>query len=121
MTEKDRLRRLNEDYIRAGLLGDVAWYETHLAEDFTCIEPDGDLLDKPAFLRVTAAGSGLTTYQLDDVSLRLYGEVALVQAQGTWTARDGTRGTSRYTDVYVRRNGAWEVVSAQVTRPERRA
>ena len=58
----------------------------------------------------------VAAYRLANVRVRLYGGVALVQATGRFTRPDGRRGTSRYTDVYVRRNGTWKVVSAQITR-----
>jgi len=32
--------------------------------------------------------------------------------------RDGTHGTSRYTDVYVLMDGSWKAVSAQITRKQ---
>ena len=111
------LQRLNERYVQASLAGDVEWFRERLAEDFVCIESDGSVLDKTAFLRMTARGSDLAEYRLDEVDIRCYGEVALVRATGLWTARDGTPGVSRYVDVYVRSGGDWKAVSAQVTRP----
>ena len=117
MDPEQRLRQLNDEYVAASLAGDVAWYQAHLAEDFVCIESDGSVLDKAAFLRMTAEGSDLAEYRLDEVHVRRYGDVALVRATGSWTAKDGTPGMSHYTDVYVRAGQDWKAVSAQVTRP----
>lgn len=117
MTDTDRLHRLNEQYVRASLAGDVEWYRERLTEDFVCIDSDGSVLGKEAFLRMTADGSELATYRLDEVAVRIYGDVALVRATGSWTAKDGAAGVSRYTDVYVRTADDWRVVSAQITRP----
>ena len=117
VTTADRLRDLNQQYIRAALVGDVAWYRKHLADDFLCIESDGSMLDKQTFLGVTADGSDLAEYNLGEVDVRIYGDVALVRATGSWTAKDGTRGRSLYTDVYLRANARWQVVAAQITRP----
>jgi ketosteroid isomerase-like protein len=119
MSDVDQLRDLNEQYIHAALTGDVDWYNTRLADDFVCIEFDGSVLDKPAFLRRTAAGSNIAEYRLEGVDVRQYGDVALVRAMGVWRAKDGTPGVSRYTDVYVRTRNDWRVVSAQITRPSR--
>jgi ketosteroid isomerase-like protein len=110
---------LNQEYVQASLAGDVEWFQAHLADDFVCIESDGSLLDKAAFLRMTAQGSDLAEYRLEDVAIRIYGDVALVRATGSWTAKDGTPGMSRYVDIYVRANGDWRAVSAQITRPVR--
>jgi ketosteroid isomerase-like protein len=117
MSREDTLRELNEQYIRATLAGDVEWYRRHLAEEFVCIESDGGVLDKAAFLRMTAKGSDLADYRLDEVDVRFYGDVALVRATGSWTTKSGTPGLSRYVDVYAKSGGDWKAVSAQITRP----
>ena len=117
MSRDAEIRRLNEAYVQASLAGDVEWYRSHLAEEFVCIDSDGSVLDKPAFLAMTARGSELAEYRLDDVEVRFYGEVALVRATGSWTAKNGTPGVSRYVDIYARSGDEWKAVSAQITRP----
>ena len=117
MSHHAEIRRLNEAYVKASLAGDVEWYRNHLAEEFVCIDSDGSVLDKPAFLAMTARGSDLAEYRLDDVDVRFYGDVALVRATGSWTAKNGTPGISRYIDIYTRAGDEWTAVSAQITRP----
>jgi len=117
MSREQQLKRLNEQYVQASLAGDVEWYREHLADEFVCIDSDGSVLDKPAFLRMTAQGSDLAEYRLDEVDVRFYGDVALVRATGSWTSKTRAPGVSRYIDVYVRSGDAWKTVSAQITRP----
>jgi ketosteroid isomerase-like protein len=117
MSREDQIRRLNEQYVEASLAGDVEWYRHRLAEDFVCIDSDGSVLDKTAFLRMTAQGSDLAEYRLDEVDVRFFGDVALVRATGLWTSKSGVPGISRYTDIYVIAGDDWKVVSAQITRP----
>ena len=117
MPRDAQIRQLNEEYIKASLAGDVEWYRAHLAEDFVCIDSDGSVLDKPAFLTMTARGSELAEYRLDEVDVRFYGDIALVRATGVWKAKNGTPGVSRYVDVYAREGEGWKAVSAQITRP----
>jgi ketosteroid isomerase-like protein len=117
MSDEARIRELNEEYVQASLVGDVEWYRRHLAEDFVCIDSDGSVLDKPAFLRLTAQGSELAEYRLQEVDVRFYGDVALVRCTGAWISKSGTPGVSRYLDVYVRSGADWRAVSAQITRP----
>ena len=120
MSGEQQIRVLNEEYIKASLAGDVEWYRFHLAEEFVCIESDGSVLNKAAFLQMTAQGSDLAVYTLDQVNVRIYGSVALVAATGRWTTKTGTEGMSRYVDVYVNHGEAgWKAVSAQVTRPSK--
>jgi ketosteroid isomerase-like protein len=117
MSREDLIRRLNEQYVEASLAGDVEWYREHLADDFVCIDSDGSVLDKTAFLRQTAQGSDLAEYRLDEVEVRFYGEVAWVRATGLWTSKSGVPGISRYIDIYVHADGDWKAISAQITRP----
>ncbi len=110
------LRQLNDQYVEAFLKADVGWYQKHLADDFVCIESSGAVLNKQEFLRDTAEGPNVADYKLVQVQVRIYGNVALVQATGAFTRKDGSTGKSRYTDVYVRNGKEWKAVSAQITR-----
>lgn len=113
------LERLNKQYIEAFMLGDVNWYKENLAADFVCIESDGAILDKQQFLINTANGPDVAEYKLQDVNIRIYGIVALVQATGLFIKKDGSKGLSRYTDVYAKTGEVWRAVSAQITRTSR--
>jgi hypothetical protein len=111
------VKRLNESYIQAILSSNVAWFEANLAPEFACIESDGTLLDRKAFLEMVAKPSELAEYRLASVDFQRWGGVALVRALGEWTAKDGRVGKSRYVDVYARNGSVWKCVSAQITRP----
>ncbi len=113
--EEQTIRRLNAEYIRAFLESDVDWYDGHLADDFRFINGAGAIIDRPAFLRLAAFPPGVVDYKLHDVTVRMHDDTAFVQARGEFTRADGTQGRNRYTDVYIRSNGDWKAVSAQVT------
>src|SRR5579859_2622481 len=105
LSDRERLLELNRGYIAAFLNADVGWYREHLAEEFVCIESDGTVLDKATFLDDCAKGPDVASYELAETEVRIYGETALVQARGDFVRRDGSRGVSRYTDVWVRTAG----------------
>lgn len=115
-TDKTTLERLNQEYVDAFMNADVEWYREHLAEDFLVIESDGSVFNKTQFLSNTAKGPDVADYRLQDVNVRVYGNVALVQATGLWTGKDGSKGMSRYMDVYLKTREEWKAVSAQITR-----
>ncbi|HEX7938553.1 MAG TPA: nuclear transport factor 2 family protein [Gemmatimonadaceae bacterium] len=117
MSAESEIRRLNEQYVRASLDSDVEWYRKHLANEFVCIDSDGSVLDKPAFLANTAKKSDLATYDFEAVNIRFYGDVALVRCTGKWKTHAGKPGISQYLDIYVKAGGEWKCVSAQITRP----
>ena len=118
-SDEQTLTRLNQEYVDAFMNADVDWYREHLADEFMVIESDGSLLNKEQFLNITANGPDVADYKLHEVDIRIYGSAALVRATGVWTREDGSMGMSRYTDVYVRQNGGWKPVSAQITRTSR--
>lgn len=118
-TDETMLLRLNQQYVDSFMNADVNWYRQHLADDFVVIESDGAVLNKTEFLANTAKGPDVADYTLQDVSVRIYGSVALIQATGHWTGKDGSKGLSRYIDVYVKAEGEWKTVSAQITRASR--
>ncbi len=117
MSRDTEQRQLNEEYVRASLAGEVKWYRTHLAEEFVRIDSDGLVLEKLAILSMTAKGSELAEYRAGRGQRGFYGDVALVRAQGPWTAKNGTPGVRRYVDVHARTAAEWNAVSAQITRP----
>ena len=116
VSDKTILERMNQEYVAAFLNADVDWYREHLADDFICIESDGSLVHKQKFIANIAKGPDVADYKLEQVNVRVYGDAALVQATGLWTRRDGSKGMSRYIDVYVRHDSEWKTVSAQITR-----
>lgn len=109
------LRELNAQYVRAFLLSDVAWYDSHLTRDFVCILTNGTPISRAEFLDATRNGPGVAEYRIDDVTIRIHGDAALVGAVGTWRRADGSTGRTRYVDVYVRTPSGWKVASAQLT------
>ena len=110
--ERQAIEALNQQYLRAGEHGDVAWYSEHLADDFLSSAVDGSLSDKSAFLKRIAGRRGGSGFVAHDVRIRLVGELALVHAGFSCTKPDGRPGTGRYTDIYAKRDGRWSCVSA---------
>jgi len=58
----------------------------------------------------------ITGLAIDDVKVRILGDVAIIHARTTYKTADGERRNGRYTDVWARRDGKWLAVSAHVTR-----
>jgi ketosteroid isomerase-like protein len=115
MTDEATLTDLNQHYVDSFMKADVDWYDRHLADDFVCIESNGAVLDKAKFLKQTAEGPGVQSYHLDEARIRIFGDVALVHGKGTFIRLDGSKGQSRYTDVYAKFSSGWKTISAQIT------
>src|ERR1700746_3375654 len=114
--EIDALTALNGDYIHSVQHGDVGRFDEILADDFLCSNPDGSLVDKNQFLAQTARPVTISGLAVQDVRVRILGDVAIIHARTSYTTADGEQRNGRYTDVWARRDGKWLAVSAHVTR-----
>ena len=115
-TDQATLEALNREYIRSVSEGDVRWFDANLAEDFVNSNPDCSLVDRAGFLAQIGRGSTLKNIDIEDVVIRVLGDVGLIHARTTYTKADGQAGAGRYTDVWARRGDSWMCVAANVTR-----
>lgn len=96
---------------------DISTLETILADDFVFVAPDGSVTGREALLGfVRNRTVTVDPFVTEEVSVRTYGDTAVVIGRFTQTIRRGEQHqttTYRYTDVYVRDAGAWRAVSAQ--------
>jgi ketosteroid isomerase-like protein len=114
--EIEALRDLNGQYIHSVVHADVQRFRELLSDDFLCTNPDGSLVDKAQFLRQTAIPTSFTDFDVDDLRIRVLGDVAIIHGRTRFALEDGRRGHGQYTDVWEKRQGRWLAVSAHVTR-----
>lgn len=99
---------------------DYAAIEANMAAEFRNIDGNGAVADKQAFVRdLMDKDLQIDPYTVEDFDVRLYGDTALLSGRTRMTGKyQGKAFTShyRYIDTYVRRNGAWRVVSVQITK-----
>ncbi len=108
----DTLTALNRDYTASVQKGDVKRFEEILADDFMCSNPDGSLVDKAEFLKLTARPVAITGLVAEDVRIRLLGDFAIIHGRFNSRSADGKPRRGRYTDNCARRGGSWVAVSA---------
>ena len=114
--DEPALRQLNDDYVRAFLACDVARFRGILSDDFTGILADGRVIDKAEFLRQAAEPPDARDLRLHEVVIREFGDCAVVGALVTYARADGTGVRTRYTGIFARRRGRWEIAWVQWTR-----
>ena len=110
-----KLYRLNAEYVDAFLKSDTDWFDRHLAIDFRCILPTGEIVDRLAFRASSAQPVAMATFTVEDVTVQFEGDTAIVQARMVYTRPDGSSGQSRYTDIWVGRDGRWQALTAHIT------
>ena len=114
------VRKAEQDRFAAMVKGDVALLDKLLAVELTYTHGDARRIDKSAFLADFTTGAfRYSMIEPSDVMVKLYGEVAVVTgAAAMRVLQNGTANDIRirYTNVHVKRNGAWQMVAWQATR-----
>ena len=84
----DALIALNRDYIHSVQHGDVRRFEEILADDFLCSNPDGSLVDRAGFLAQTARPVTISGLSVEEVRVRILGDVAIIHARTSYTTAE---------------------------------
>jgi ketosteroid isomerase-like protein len=109
------LRRLEKVWNGAQLSADADALDRLWADDLVVTVPNMPLMDKSESLQFVRSGTlKFQTYKTSDLRIRIYRDAAVVTGQLERT-RSGNRGEFeddwRFTKVYVRRAGRWQVVA----------
>jgi len=115
-----RLKAQAEAWDRAIVAKDRAAIVANMAGDFRQIDGQGHVETRDSFVDdLMSPALVIDPYTVEDFEVRLYGDTALLSGRTRMTGHyDGKPFSShyRYIDVYVRRGGAWKIVSVQITR-----
>ena len=119
MSEENYLLKLDSEWNEAYPSRDVSAFVHIIADDWVCIDGTGLVISKRQLLdRVESSAAFLDPYKFDEITLRMFGDTAIVTGRLSGTRRDND-GTfyleQRYTRVYVKRNDRWQCVATQVT------
>jgi ketosteroid isomerase-like protein len=123
----EAIMRLEREWSAAVLGHDIATVERLIAGDFVGIDGRGLISDKAGEIReATASTSGPSTPAfeilsevLSDMTVRVYGNVAICTALNSEKARfKGKEISPRYrrTTVWIQRDGSWRCVSFHASR-----
>lgn len=113
------ITKMEEDRVLAGVRKDVTAIAAVTAEDYVQIDLDGNVRDKAAALmRIESTGIQLQSNAVDEMVVRIFGDTALVMGRSTPKGIiDGKDFPPiRYSRLYVKRGGHWQVVMFQMTR-----
>lgn len=112
--------RLESEGRQATLKNDLAANDRLLADNWINVNADGSITTKAKLLELLKAGSfKILSIENDEVMVRVFGDAAVATGRST-TKREGEGGEIltrqvRFTRVYARNNGRWQVVSAHNT------
>jgi ketosteroid isomerase-like protein len=116
---EQEVARLADAWATAELRGDTAFLERTLADDFIGIGPLGFMLTKHEWLARHQSGDlKYDSLELDEVTVRVYGETAVVigrQAQSAAYRGNSIKAELRTTLVLVHQQGQWRLASLHLS------
>jgi len=108
---------LEKQWAEAGVKGDNSFFDRIAVDDYAIVDASGELRNKRQELAVSQ-NEKFQTSTVDDLSVRLYGDSAVVLGRYALTGTNMGHPyseTGRFTDVWVKRSGKWRLVSSQNT------
>jgi len=106
------------DRAAAVVKGDVARLEKETSDDYTFINLNGQLSGKAQMDAIKSGTIKLTSNELSDLKVRVYGDTAVVTGRSDAKGTIGggpSRGPVMFTRVYVKKDGRWQSVAFQQT------
>jgi hypothetical protein len=112
--ETDRyIRQSAAEWANVVVTGDVSPLERIIADDYVGVSSRGEVRDKAKLLEPFEPGD-FTASSLDYVNIRHFGDTAIAQGAETVKRRDGGPDLRLiWTDVWMWRDGQWQIVASQ--------
>ena len=106
----------------AFVTGDIATLDRLVADDFSGVGTSGRTYVKAGLLQKVRTGPNITSDQVGDVKVRIFGDTALAQGSEHEVGPPPERKAADrvWTDVWIRRGGQWRIVAAEDLDPGRR-
>jgi ketosteroid isomerase-like protein len=109
------LVQIEHTWVRAADQHDPVALECILADEFEEADFDGSLINRSAML-ASAAKSSHGHDELVDLHAHIYGDVAYVRGIGVHIEDGRPTGKTRFTDIFVYRDGRWQCVAGHDSR-----
>jgi uncharacterized protein (TIGR02246 family) len=112
---------LNQKWADAIAAGDMEALDRLFADDLTVTSGNGAVRGKKEEMDDLRPTADIKTYffNVDDVRVRVYADTAVVTGRARWRINLKGRDIDnerRYTSVFVKQKGQWQIVAQQLTR-----
>ena len=115
------IRKLVTERDQAIQGADVATIDRIYADDYISTSSSGLMRTKAQVIEDFKSGAlKIESISSDDVNVRQHGDTVIVTGRMTSKGKDRDRevsGENRFTQVYVRKNGRWQLVAFHYSRP----
>ncbi len=119
---EQELMQLEKDSAAAAVKGDITFLDRHTAANYIGTDPGGEVADRAKMMADAKAGNPkFEALDLDDMSVHMAGkDTAVVTGRATVKGKLKSgmdiSGQYRFTDVWVRQAGRWQMMAWQATK-----
>ena len=117
---EEEIKKLEAQWAKAYVTKDVAFFEKLCTEDFTFVQPDGAISTKKDNAEALRSGAAaFDAFDITELKIRVWGDCAVAVGRATVKGKMGGQdisGEYRFTDTFVKKDGAWRTVAGQATR-----
>ena len=119
-TTSQELEAIEHRLAQAWVAGNREAIDGMLTPDWTVIDITGRVLTKPQVMEemFSSGGNPIAAMTIDEVTVRMFGEVAVVRGRTVATPRSNQPTADvelRFTDVLVKQAGEWKIAISQGT------
>ena len=116
------LSKMEQDWAKALVNGDIAFTEGILADDYVGTLPEGRRVTRTQNLEELRSGAFKSESMIvEGIKVRVLGDTAVVtldQSEKSQFQGKDISGRTMWTDIYMKRNGKWQIVANHGSRVE---
>lgn len=120
-TDRAQLSALNAQFIKNFITNDTASHNQIIHKDFIYISMEGKIVNREEYLKRWAHGYDPQvdkSFEYKNEVIRIFGDMAMVRSNTYYSWLENGKimnGKTVYTDTYIKENGRWWCVQAQIT------
>ena len=115
-TAEEELTALEDQRREAIRVKDFATLGRIYAPEFIAVAGNGELIDRATLFRLFEQGGSALKFETDEIRIQQHGDTAVFFGRLTGKAPTGETATvSRFSHVFIRREGRWVCVAGQST------
>ena len=108
---EQELFEIERQYDVAQTNQDAAFFEQLEADNFILTFADGSTLTRAQDIAIMKSWDPRTKFVSDDLHVQVYGNAAILSGLMTEISATGSRASWRWLDLFVKRDGRWQILS----------
>jgi ketosteroid isomerase-like protein len=112
--DREYIQHAESDWVQSVVTCDANVLDRILANDFVGVDIDGSHYSKTDAMQMYCPKtSKFASVSVTEFGVHFYGDTAVVQGAESWKKKDSSSGRFVWTDVWIHRDGSWQMIAAE--------